>query len=551
MNKSGPKKKTRRVAPEPASAKERKLRAEVLRLRARLSDAAETVRAIQAREVDALVVHGHVGEQIFTLKGAERSYRLLVETMSEGAATFREDGTILYCNTCFAKMVDAPIERVMGANIRDFIIPEHHEMFRALVRQGSEHDVKSEITFAAPYTRSVPVYVSLSPLLGEDESGLLCLIATDLSAQKRSDEMLASGRLATSVIEQAAGAMLVCDLGGRIIRASKGAFAFAKDSPLFSLFSDAFPSDALASVVTVALGGQSLRGIVASLAAEEGRQVDVLASGAPLLGTSGEIVGVVVTMTDVSDLKRTQTALESAVKIRDEFVSIASHELRTPLTSLQLQLESFQILLERDGESVANTRWSTKLAAAMRHTRRLSKLTDALLDISRLNTGRFLLDLEEFDLTHAAGETVDGWHEEANRTGCELRFHEGAPSVGFWDRLRIEQALINLISNAIKYAPGKPVDISIDVIESQVWIAVQDRGLGIDAKDKERIFQQFERAVSSRHYGGLGLGLFITRQIVEASGGSIDVTSEMEKGSTFRICLPIRTQAPILSALPT
>jgi two-component system OmpR family sensor kinase len=134
---------------------------------------------------------------------------------------------------------------------------------------------------------------------------------------------------------------------------------------------------------------------------------------------------------------------------------------------------------------------------------------------------------------------VASWAEQAKRAGCALRFHESLPTVGCWDRLRIEQALTNLISNATKYGPGKPVDITIDRDADNAWITVEDRGMGIAADDQERIFRMFERAVPSQHYGGLGLGLFITRQIVEASGGSIDVSSELGKGSTFRICLPV------------
>jgi PAS domain S-box-containing protein len=533
------------------SAAERRLRVEVSGLRARLLDADETVRAIRAGEVDALVLHGSTGEQIFTLKGAESSYRLLVETMSEGAVTFSENGTILYCNGCFATMVGRPLERAMGAQIHDFIAPEDCETFRALVLQGVQRGAKNEISLAGPHGLSVPVYVSLSPLRGEEGARLVCLVATDLSAQKRSAEMLASGRLATSVIEQATDAILVCDQEGRIIRASTGALAFTGSSPLFLRFGDAFPCEALQIVAAAALTGQKSQGVAASLGSANGARIEVLANGAPLLGTSGGIVGAIVTITDVTDLRKTQRELEGAVKVRDEFLSIASHELRTPLTALQLQLQSLLRLAKGGVDSLFDPRWEKKLQTALRQTQRLTKLTGALLDVARLTTGRLRLDLEEFDLSSAVREVVARSSDDAMTVGCELRFHQDAPSVGFWDGVRIEQALVNLISNAMKFGPGKPVDITVDSGENDVFITVEDRGSGIDAKDTERIFQLFERAVSNTNYGGLGLGLFITRQIVEACGGSIDVASEVGRGSVFRISLPVRKLAPLPEVDPS
>jgi PAS domain S-box-containing protein len=509
---------------------DKRLRAEVARLRARVIDAEETMRAIRAGEVDALVVQGQAGDQIFTLKGAERSYRLLVETMSEGAATFSEDGTILYCNGSFAKMVDRPLERTMGSSIHEFVSPQHREMFQSLVREGytcgdTPPGARNEINFGSEPPRSVPAYVSLSPLFNDAGASVLCLVATDLSAQKRSEEMLSSEHFARSIIEQATDAMLVCDENGRIIRASRGVLGFSQQLPLFSRFCDAFPSDSLQSVLDAALHGERPLGVSASLALGSGRGVvEVLASGAPLLDLGGNAVGAIVTITDVTALKQAQKGLEVAVTIREEFLSIASHELRTPLTSLQLQLDSLCRTLKGDHDWQATIRRAeSSVDSAMGQVKRLTHLVDALLDVSRLRTGRFELRPEEFDLASVTRVMVASWAEQAKRAGCALRFHESLPTVGCWDRLRIEQALTNLISNATKYGPGKPVDITIDRDADNAWITVEDRGMGIAADDQERIFRMFERAVPSQHYGGLGLGLFIT----------------LGKGSTFRICLPV------------
>lgn len=248
---------------------------------------------------------------------------------------------------------------------------------------------------------------------------------------------------------------------------------------------------------------------------------------------------------------RLEKTRSGELKMRNEFLSIASHELRTPLTSLQLQLENLHLLVTREGAAAIGAGLADGLKAAIRQTQRLDKLMDGLLNLSRMTTGRFELIFEEFDLTLEAREIVSRLSEQATRVGCELRFHAGSPSVGLWDGPRIEQALMNLISNATRYAPGNPIDVTVNATGDDVFISVEDRGMGIGPQDLARIFKLFERAVPSEHYGGLGLGLFLTQQIVEACGGSIDVASELGKGSLFRIRLPIRRQASLPDVCPS
>ena len=243
---------------------------------------------------------------------------------------------------------------------------------------------------------------------------------------------------------------------------------------------------------------------------------------------------------------------QEAVKLRDEFLSIASHELRTPLTALQLQLESLDRGTKRvqggdpDGQQSAKRelgaeKIATKIALALRQTTRLSKLIDSLLDISRITSGRLELQLEEFNLVDLVHEVVERFTEEAADTAGPIALHSNRPVVGRWDRLRCEQILMNLLSNAIKYSSGKPIEVTIGSEGGRAKLVVRDQGIGIDPKDMVRIFDRFERAVSSRHYGGLGLGLYITRQIVEAHGGSIEVASRLGESSTFTVWMPMPT----------
>jgi len=181
---------------------------------------------------------------------------------------------------------------------------------------------------------------------------------------------------------------------------------------------------------------------------------------------------------------------------------------------------------------------------AVKATGRLTSLVDSLLDVSRIATGRLELKLEECDLAEIAREIVERTAEEARRTGSELRLRAPSPATGLWDRLRLEQVFSNLLSNAIKYGAGKPIELGVEAKEERARLSVQDHGIGISPADVERIFGRFERAVPARHYGGLGLGLYITQQIVAEHGGTVRVTSEPGGGSLFTIDLPRRIPAP-------
>ena len=228
---------------------------------------------------------------------------------------------------------------------------------------------------------------------------------------------------------------------------------------------------------------------------------------------------------------------EEALRLRDEFLAIASHELRTPLTSLQLELHSIGRRASELDDKIA-----VKLERALRSGDRLTALVEMLLDVSRISSGRLTLRVERFDLALLARELCERFADQAARAGCEVRFHaDAAGVVGTWDRIRIEQVISNLVGNAIKYAAGAPVDIGVDHVDGQAQLRVTDQGPGIPSDDQARIFGRFERAASIKHFGGLGLGLYIARQIVEAHGGTIEVHSERGKGASFTVRLPTAT----------
>jgi len=295
----------------------------------------------------------------------------------------------------------------------------------------------------------------------------------------------------------------------------------------------------LRSVVIVPLTG--LNGPLGGLSvvwAESGRSYSK--SDLVVLEELGRRAGIAV------ENARLYAAAQNAVRLRDEFLSIASHELNTPLTSLQLQVGSLLRSLH-DGapEKVEVPRLSAKAEVIDRQVRRLGKLVESLLDVSRAAAGPVRLDLSEVDLAQVIREVAADFEGDLSKAGSELSLTLEGHLVGHWDRMRVAQVLRNFVSNAIKYGLGRPIDLSAVARQGKAVVSVRDRGIGIEATDQARIFERFARAVSPDHYGGLGLGLWIARILIEAMGGTVRVESAPGEGSTFVMELPLRTAGPV------
>ncbi|MFL5310499.1 MAG: PAS domain S-box protein [Myxococcales bacterium] len=234
------------------------------------------------------------------------------------------------------------------------------------------------------------------------------------------------------------------------------------------------------------------------------------------------------------------TQVREALRERDEFISVAAHELRTPLTALQLKLQGVERGLKAGTQpAAAGTTVSARVDGALRQTERLSLLVERLLDVTRIAAGRLDLAPEPFDLSALVRQVVDDFREPAAQVASELRLDAPQALEGCWDRLRLEQVLVNLLSNAVKYGGGHPVTVRMERVADRVRIAVVDGGIGIAPADLPRIFTRFQRAAPVRNYGGLGLGLYIAKHIVEAHGGRIEVSSQPDHGSTFVVDLPV------------
>ncbi|HEX7838050.1 MAG TPA: PAS domain-containing sensor histidine kinase [Kofleriaceae bacterium] len=254
---------------------------------------------------------------------------------------------------------------------------------------------------------------------------------------------------------------------------------------------------------------------------------------------TGALIGFAEVTRDLTErrkLEEERVALahaEEAVRLRDEFLSLASHELRTPLTVLQLQLDALSQRIAADDRATM-----TQLERSHRASHRLAELVDALLDVSRIATGRFALHLEHADAAEIVATAVDRMHEAAALAGCTLSI-TADPAVGSWDRSRLDQLVTNLVSNAIRYAAGSPIAVRMARRDGEVVSAVRDRGPGLPEDELARIFERFHRGASMRHFGGLGLGLYVVRQITEAHGGSVTAENLTGGGACFTVRLPI------------
>lgn len=265
----------------------------------------------------------------------------------------------------------------------------------------------------------------------------------------------------------------------------------------------------------------------------------VLGRAIPEIGSNGSIVQWYGTATNIQVLKNIQNELESSVKVRDSFLSIASHELKTPLTTFKLQNQlRFRYFEKGQHERFSIEALGKILSEDKVQIDKLTKLVDDMLDISRIQNNSLRIEKSEFELSNFLENIIQSSDANAKEFGVSISLLGQEKILVNWDSIRIEQVLFNLISNAFKYGNGTDVKLEYKCSKNIVSLSISDRGLGIRPEDKEKIFCQYERGAVTYGISGLGLGLFIVKQIVEAHKGSIEVESQLGSGSTFILKLP-------------
>ena len=229
-----------------------------------------------------------------------------------------------------------------------------------------------------------------------------------------------------------------------------------------------------------------------------------------------------------------------AIRSRENFLSIASHELKTPLTTLKLHAEMRLLNLERQNfEFFSLDRLRSHVLSENKQLDRIARLIDDMVDVTRISNGKLSIQKENFNLAEAVKEVVNSFSQRMRDKDAEIRVHSPETVTGLWDRFRIDQIINNLLSNAHKYGAGKPITVTVSQTQELARISVQDQGPGIAFGDQKRIFERFERGFTDREISGLGLGLFIAREITERHGGRILLESQPGQGSTFIVELPL------------
>lgn len=482
------------------------------------------------------------------------------------AVIFAKDieGRYMLVNRGFEELFHMRREQVVGKTDHDVFPREQADEYRTNDLLVLQQNRTIELDELAPQGDGVRTYISLKfPLRGPTgQPEGICGVATDITSRKHAEDVLRhSYSLLEATLESTDDGILVVDGARRVVR---------HNHRLTQMWRA--PADVLASGsadVFLAFTGGQLREPEAFLQIVRNLDVDPEASvfdTFPLRNgqvfecytqpqrLEGRVTGRVWSFRDITarvhaeqqrdrlllDERRARAVAEEAIRLRDDFLLVASHELRTPVTSLQLSIQSLEQRASR-GMDIERVRSAAALCG--RQIKRLANLVDMLLDVSRIQAAGLELNRAPVDLRELVGEIVAHLGDQLAQAGSTLVVRAEQPVIGWWDRCRLEQVVTNLVGNAIKFGERAPIEITITAAGGVARLSVTDHGIGIPPEVRTQLFERFRRGVSSRHYGGLGLGLYITRTIVEAHGGQIHLSSEVGLGSTFCVELPQSTEA--------
>jgi PAS domain S-box-containing protein len=367
------------------------------------------------------------------------------------------------------------------------------------------------------------------------------------------------------IVEQCADGIVVADAGGTLrifnpaAQEQHGMPALEVPSSQWSstyglVAEDGSPLPPEAAPLYRALQGERVREGHVRVRRPDGSQRTLSTRATPLRQSDGRLAGALVITRDETErlareVERARLLEETraALRAREDFLVVAGHELNTPLTCLKLEVQRLTRQLGQDGEGkpgLPPPRVAQSMERTDRQLRRLSRLVTDLLYVSRLHGGRLPLERERTELRGWVTDVVERASAEFEQAGVSLCLVPGDSEeelVGQWDRFRLEQVVLNLLSNALKYGRGRPVRVQVGRRGQEAWLSVRDEGVGLREEDRTRIFERFERAIHYNEASGLGLGLFISRTIVEAHQGRIQVDSREGEGSTFTVSLPLES----------
>jgi two-component system, OmpR family, phosphate regulon sensor histidine kinase PhoR len=533
-------------------------------LRIQLQEANDLINAIRTGQVDALVVENGHGHQLYTLKSADQTYRVFIEKMKEGAVTLNESGIILYSNSQFASMVDLPLTKVIGMYFQEFIPSEYKEAFDILFRRGWESDSKGEIPLRNKNGEMVPFLLSFTSL-ELDEGTALSVILTDLTLSKQverqlklQNELLQDSRkkvakmneeLEDIVRERTRDLVLsrehfkfladnipvivwtarpdgTIDYFNKLWTAYSG---LTLDASKHGLQTILHPNDFDAAVEEwkTSIGNKNRFEFEYRLRRErDGEYRWHLGYAVPFKDEHGQTIAWFGTFTDIEDQKR-------QLAKKDEFISVASHELKTPLTSLKayIQLISNSKYLPED--------IALYVKKANQSVNRLQSLISDLLDVSKIQAGKLTFTTECFNLSELIASCVENISHVYASHSIKKKLDPVLTVKG--NAERIEQVVMNLVSNSVKYSPARSeIIITAEKKDNAAVVTVTDFGIGLSDANQQRIFERFYRVENtSVPTPGLGMGLYIASEIIKEHNGRISVKSRPHEGATFSFYLPL------------
>jgi PAS domain S-box-containing protein len=512
----------------------------------RLEQAEATIRAIQAGEVDAVVVNGPHGPQVYTLQGADHPYRVLVEQMHEGTVTLDADRIILYSNRQFAAMLEADVDSIAGTQFDRFLADLDSGIFERLTEATLLRGYSSgELDLAGMDGNPIPVRVSMTRL---DVAGMqtICVLASDLREQRRNDAIVKEEQLSRLILDQAGEAITVIDPQGLIVRCSQSACSLAGQAILLNHFDHAFPLTASGSplnaqwILSAAREFQRIRGLEAVLAHPGGEHCSILLSSSPLRSPSNQLLGCVVTMTDITQRKRVEEALaiqaEELTRANSDlrqFAHSASHDLREPMR----QLAVFSELLQRKYRNKLDPEAAEIIQHSVDAAHRMEGLLKGLLEYTQASDTPQSIPAAS-DANEILRKTLATFEIQIEESGTQVNA-ELLPMLRVHD-VHLTQLFQNLIGNALKYRSAAPPVIRIAAERAdEMWtISISDNGIGIAPEYQEQIFGLFQRLHGGAKYSGSGIGLAICQKIVQRYGGRIWVESSPGRGSKFAFALP-------------
>jgi PAS domain S-box-containing protein len=532
---------------EELQAKVRDLQAERDELRTRLADAEETLEAIQNGQVDALVIDSPEGQKIFSLTGAERPYRALIEQMTEGAVTMDNEGSIRYCNKAFAELLRRPLEDMTGGFVDRYVQSADRDLFLSMLHQSRSASTHGEIGLRTADGSVVPVYVSLTRIVDSGPESV-CMVVTNLTERKQAERISSSEQFVQGLIEEAPIGVAVVDQNLHYLLANPVYRALARNALLTGRRMEEVSAPPIVGIVGPLV--QRVLDTDKALQVPECAVPDSVDSWwnislVPLHESGGAVTSVLIVAEDItvrkkaeSGLRRSQDALRDADRRKDEFLATLAHELRNPLAPIRTAAQ----ILGSPKLAAQQLQWAHNVI--QRQVGHMALLLDDLLDIARITRGKLDIKKERVRLTdvvdsavEAARPLLDGKHHHfvVSLPAAELLLDA--------DPLRLSQVLSNLLTNSAKYTdPAGLIELSVFVQDSVLCLSVKDDGIGIAPESLNGIFEMFSQvdSASVRTEGGLGIGLALVKGIVDLHGGTVSARSAgAGRGSEFMVRLPL------------